>query len=170
MAEVLSARKLRERNNVKVDMGDDTFVLCRREDMTMLVFEGRIPMPMLAAVQRMIDMPNASPSERLAALGAEHGRTLIEVLREHACKVAIEPKIVMQDDGDPDHLPVDLLDTQKLMAIWMTTALIPEVSAARAATFRQGRSANDAPPVPTGPTLPKVTQHLDSAEVEFVSG
>jgi hypothetical protein len=170
MAELLSARKLRESNQVKVDLGDGTFIRARREDMTLLVFEGRIPMPMLAAVQKMIDMPNASPAERIAALGTEHGRTLVEVLREHACKVAIEPKIVMTDDGNEDNLPVTFLDTQKLMTIWMATALIPEVTVTRAATFREGGSANDAPPLPTGPTLPKVTQHLDTPAVEFVSG
>lgn len=170
MAELLSAKKARDSNQIQVDLGDGTYILCRREDMTLLVFEGRVPMPMLAAVQKMIDMPNASPVDRIAALGSEHGRTLVEVLREHVCKVAIDPVIVMQDDGNPDHLPVQFLDTQKLMTVWMKTAVIPEVSNEAAATFRQGGSTNDAPPVPNEPTLPPVTQHVDTPEVEFVSG
>jgi hypothetical protein len=170
MAELLSAKKLREASHVKVDVGNDTFVHCRREDMTTLVFEGRIPMPMLAAVQKMIDMPNASPAERIAALGEQHGRTLMEVLREHACKVAIEPRIVPQEDGNEDHLPVSLLNTQQLMSIWMATAVIPEVTTARAATFRTGGSTNDAPPVPAGKVLPEITQHVDTPALEFVSG
>lgn len=170
MAQLLNARKVRANNQVKVDLGDDTFILARREDMTLLVFEGRVPMPMLSAVQKMIEMPGATPAERIAALGSEHGRTLVEVLREHACKVALEPIIVMQEDGNEDHLPVTLLGTQKLMAIWMATAMIPEVSHAEAATFRVAGSPDDAPAVPTGPSLPKTTIRMDTPEVEFVSG
>ena len=170
MGQLLSARKMREQNEVHVDLGDDTFIRARREDMTSLLLEGRVPMPMLAAVQKMIDMPSASPLERIEALGQDGGRTLLEVVREHACKVAIEPLIVMVDDGNPDHLPVALLDTPKLMAIWTATAVIPGVSQVTAATFRPTRSADNVVPLPVKPNLPKVTQQLDTPEVEFVSG
>ena len=61
MTELLNPRTLRRSNEVQVDLGDGTYILARREDMTLLVFEGRVPMPMLAAVQKMIDMPHASP-------------------------------------------------------------------------------------------------------------
>ena len=105
---LLNARKVRTDNEVLVDLGDDTQIRCRREDMTLLVFEGRIPMPMLVAVQKMLDMPDATPVERVEALGIEHGKMLVDVLREHACKVAIDPILVMEDDGNPDHLPIEL--------------------------------------------------------------
>jgi hypothetical protein len=170
MAELLSARKVRQTHEVQVDLGDDTFIRARKEDMTLLVFEGRVPMPLLAAVQKMIDMPNASALERVEALGAEHGRKLIDILREHACKVSLEPQIVMTDDGDPDHLPVAFLDTQKLLTIWIATAVVPEVTPIQAATFRAGASSDVAPAVPVGQDLPKDTQRVDSPEVEFISG
>jgi hypothetical protein len=170
MAELLNARKMRDRQGIQIDLGDGTFVKARREDMTLLVFEGRVPMPMLAAVQKMIELPDASPMERIQSLGAENGRTLVEVLRDHACRVVLEPKIVREDDGDPDHLPVEFLDTQKLMAIWMKTAVIPEVTNEDAATFRPERSLHAVAPAPTRPNLPAITQQLDTPDVEFVSG
>lgn len=144
MAKLLDARKVRRDSEIDVDLGDDTYVTCRKEDMTLLVFEGRVPMPMLAAVQKMVEMPNASAVDRIEALGAENGRSLVDVMRQHACKVAVRPRIVMVDDGNPDHLPVEYLDTPRLMAIWSATAIVPQVGAAAAATFRR-RADADAP-------------------------
>jgi hypothetical protein len=170
MPQLLDARKVRAANEVKVDLGDDTFVRCRKEDMTLLLFEGRVPMPMLAAVQKMIDLPNASPAQRVEALGAEHGRALVDLLRQHACRVSIEPLIVMQDDGDDNHLPVSFLDTPKLMLIWQATAVVPEVNPAQAASFRAGERVDDAPPAPVRQNLPRKTIRVDTPEYDFVSG
>lgn len=167
---LLNARKVRAANEVMVDLGDDTFVKARREDMTMLLFEGRLPMPMLTAVQKMIDMPNASPVERVEALGSEHGRALVDLLRQHVCRVSIDPVIVMEEDGNEDHLPVAFLDTPKLMAIWIATAVVPEVNQIQAATFRPSARLNDAAPAPVRQNLPPVTISVDTPEFDAVSG
>ena len=86
--------------------------------------------------------------QRIEALGADHGRTLVEILREHACKVALDPLMVMVDDGNPDHLPVEFLNIPKLMAIWTATALVPQVGQTAAATFRRRTRSDDADVVP----------------------
>ena len=170
MPQLLNARTVRAKNEVQVDLGDDTFIRARREDMTLLLFEGRVPMPMLAAVQKMIDLPNATPAERVESLGSEHGRALVDLLRNHACRVAIEPVIVMDEDGNPDHLPVAFLDTPKLMMIWQATAVVPEVNPSQAATFRGRASVDAPPPAPVKQNLPSRTIRVATPEYDFVSG
>jgi hypothetical protein len=169
MAELLSARKAREERDVIVDLEDGTYVRARREDMALLMFEGRIPMPMLVAVQRMIEMPHASAMERVLSLGEDNSRTLLDVLRRHVCNVVLEPFLVMTDDGDPDHLPVDYFDIPKLMLIWNATAVLPRVTPVEAATFR-GRARPDVTPAPPNSAhVPAAPQQLDRPDVELVT-
>lgn len=163
---VLDARQFRRNNEVEVTIDDDAFILCRKEDLAVLVFEGRLPMPMLAAVQKMIEMPNASPAERVEALGKENGRVLVEVLREHVCRVALKPKIVMEDDGNEQHLPVTLFDTQTLMRIWTATAVVPQVSQLAAATFREPASAVPADAAPDGHDVPPAAAPVAEGNVD----
>jgi hypothetical protein len=98
-------------------------------------------------------MKDASPVERIEALGVEHGRSLVDLLRTHACKVAIEPVLVMEDDGDPDHLPIRYLDVPKLMAIWTATAVVPQVGPLAAAEFRFDERPNDADAAPVSESV-----------------
>lgn len=147
MSELLDPRKYREKNELEIDLGDGTHVVARKEDMTLLVFEGRVPMPMLTAVQKMIEMPNASAVERIQALG-DGGKDLVRVLREHACKVVLKPILVMEDDGNPEHLPIQYLDVNQLMVIWSATAVVPQIGVAAAARFRPRVAADDDPAVP----------------------
>jgi hypothetical protein len=161
---MLDPRRLRREGLVDVDLGDGTFVKCRREDMTTLVFEGRVPMQMLMAIQKMVDMPNASPAERVNALGADHGKQLIDLLKLHATKVTLAPKLVLVDDGNPDHLPVDFLDVPKLMAIWNATATVPRVGPMAAATFRPEGDLVPPAPVADVPDVPPAPEPVAVAE------
>lgn len=166
----LSARAARAENEVTVDLLDGTFVTARKEDMTLLVFDGRVPMPLLAAVQRMIDMPGATDLERLEALGTEHGGNLVKLLREHACSVVMNPKVTMEDTGDPDTLPVTYFSTPKLMAIWTATAVVPRFTTAAAGRFRVGASADVAAPGHVGEEVPPAAEQLVAPAVELISG
>lgn len=169
MSDLLDPRKARDQHEVTVDLQDGTHVLARKEDIQVLVFEGRVPMPMLTAVQKMIDMPSATPIERVASLGDE-AKSLLDVLRTHACRVVITPTLVLEEDGNRDHLPVSYLDIQQLMAIWKATAVVPEVGVASAARFRARQPADDAAAVSNGQDVPSAPEPLAVPErVEFVS-
>ena len=148
MTELLSVRKVREQHLVTVDLGDGTHVQARREDMTILVFEGRVPMPLLTAVQRMIEMPDASPIERVQALGESGSREMLRVLREHACSVVMNPKVVMDAETDSNAVPVTYFSVQQLMAIWNETSVVPRVDADTAAIFRPEGSHDDVAAAP----------------------
>ena len=135
--QLLSAERVRKTQIIDVDLGDGTFVRARRSDLSSMLFEGTVPTPLLAAAQKFIDNREMSPTERLEDLDAEVDRPgMLEVLRQHAIAVVIEPRVVPFDDKDPTHLPVDLLTLPQLLAIWNQTAVIPKVGAAEAATFR----------------------------------
>lgn len=162
MTTQLSARTARQQNETIIDLGDGTHVRARKEDLTVLVFEGRVPMPLLAAVQQMIDLPNATPMQRVEALGAQNGQSLVELLREHVCKVCIDPVVVPVDDGDPDHLPVSYFSVPQMMTIWTRTAVVPRVTPLEAATFRP-ETVLDAPVAPSnGGALQPPAEPLDS--------
>jgi hypothetical protein len=132
---LLDPAAVRADNEIEVDLLDGTSVLARKEDMLLLLFDGRVPLPMLAAVQRMIDMPKASPEERMGALG-EHGKDLVKLIREHAVNVVIKPKLTLTDTGEPGTIPVSYMRTTQLMEIWKATAVLPRVTTAEASTFR----------------------------------
>lgn len=169
MSELLNARDVRAENEVEIEIRPGKHVVARKEDMTVLVFEGRVPMPMLTAVQKMIEMPNATPVERIEALGKENGQTLVNVLREHACKVVLKPKFVLEDDGSLDSLPVSYLDINELMMIWSATAVVPKIGAASAARFRARAAADDAPAVPAVEAVPAAAEPVGvRSEIEFV--
>lgn len=165
---LLDPRAVRGASEVEVDLGDGTMVMARRQDMTMMVFEGRVPMPMLNAVQRMVEMPNATPQERVATLGSE-GRNLVELLRSHAVAVVTKPKMVLVDTGDPDVIPVEFLNIQQLMAIWNATAVVPKFGALGAARFRGGAGTDAPPAVAIEPDLPPATERVvDGRVYEYI--
>lgn len=167
---LLNARKARDESEVTVDLGNGTAVRARKEDMTLLVFDGRVPLPLLAAVQRMIDMPGATDVERLEALGTEHGGNLVKLLQEHACAVVMQPKITMTDTGDPDTLPVHYFNTPQLMAIWSATAVVPRFTRVDAGRFRDDASADVDHAAPVVEDVQPVAELVAAPASEFISG
>lgn len=159
---LLNPREVRRDSEIEVDLGDGTMVRARKLDMTLLVFEGQLSMTMLVAVQRMVDMPDASPVDRVNALGGE-GKSMVELLRKHASVVCVQPKIVLEETADPNVIPASYLNIQQLMAIWNATAVVPTFGAREAARFRSGAREDDAPPAP-------VSEDVPSPAVELVVG
>lgn len=167
---LLNPREVRRANEIKVDIGDGMYVRARRDDVTAMVFDGRVPMPILTAVQKLIEMPHSTSAERVKALG-DAGKTLIEVVREHAVRVVIEPKLSLTETGDLDVLPVDYLNVNQLMAIWTETAVTPNIGPERAARFHRGQFATDDSPESDGGEVrqsPKLVAVEPPSEIEYV--
>lgn len=143
---LLDPAQMRAAQELKVDIGGGRFVLARKLDMTAMVFEGLLPMPLLAAVQRMIDSPDLDPLERVAAMTADDSaKSMLNLLRRHAIVAVTSPKLVEIDTGDPTTLPVTMLALDQLMAIWTATAVVPMAEPIKAARFR-GRPRAVPPP------------------------
>lgn len=133
----------RRANSLTISIGNGQCVKARRLDMTTLVFEGLVPMPLLAAVQRMIAMPDSSPIEQFQAMGEADKTAMLDMLRRHAIAAVTVPKLSMTDTGDPTVLPVTDLTLTELMAIWEGSSLDAPMEPADASRFRERASTDD---------------------------
>jgi hypothetical protein len=136
MAEQLDPRQRKRERLVTVDLGNGFSVQAKRCDLPMMLFEGVVPTPLMAAAEKFIKNREEFPSDRMDDLTEDERPQMLEVLRAHAVNVVVNPTVVPMDDGVEDHMPVTLFDLQELLAIWSQTAVLPKVGAAEAATFR----------------------------------
>lgn len=167
--QLLDPAQLREESEVRIDIGGGRYVMGRKLDMTSMLFEGLVPMPLLTAMQKMTEMRDATPAQRVAALSEDgQGRSMLELLRKHACAAVVKPKMVLEDTGDRSTLPVDRLHFGQLMAIWQATAIVPLMSPSAAATFRSQPSPVSVDAPHDGPDVQPATQPVDAAAVEVV--
>lgn len=154
----LNAQERRESREVEVDLGDGTTVLCERIDMPTLVFTGKIPLTMLSSVQAMLKggaavvnqetgEAHVDPELAMKILGEDRSQ-MLDVLREHAAAVAIDPKISITDTDDPNVVLARHLGFSELMAIWNETSFKGGVEKQTAARFRKKspRAARHAAP------------------------
>ncbi len=167
--QLLDPAQLREESEVRIDIGGGRYVMGRKLDMTAMLFEGLVPMPLLTAVQKMVEMRHATPAERVAALTEDgQGHSMLELLRRHACAAVVKPRIVMQDTGDRNTLPADRLHFGQLMAIWQVTAVVPMMSPSAAATFRPEPSPVPPDAASDGAHVQPTTQPVGAPAVEYV--
>ena len=152
----------RKSKTVEVELPGGT-VLCRKDDLTQLVLDGKVPMPMLQAVQKMVAMPNATAMQRVQALDG-YGQDLTETLRDHAVRVAIDPPIAR--GVVEGALQVELMDLKELMVIWVNTAIVPPMGAAASATFREPAGADPAPVASPGDDVRAAAEQLGDRSVE----
>lgn len=165
----LKARDLRTQMEVEVDLGDGETLLAKRFDMAMLVFEGRVPLTLLTAVQKMMEMPNASNLERLASLDEMEKQDIIAAMRRHAAMVAIDPKVSEEQTDDPSVVPAAYLSLAQLTSIWTATAVVPKVTAAQAASFRSEVGIDDVVAAPVGEDVPPTPEHM-GVGVDLITG
>jgi hypothetical protein len=140
--QVLDPRTFRKNRIIDINIGDGYIVKAKKLDLTTMMFEGLLPMPVLTAVQRLITAggDEMSPAERVKFLEDNDRKAMLELLRRHACTAVIMPVLTMTDDGNPDHLVVDMLSIEALTEIFTQTTLLPTHNSAEVARFR-GRAA-----------------------------
>lgn len=171
MNKMLDPKVARAAAEVVVDLGDGALVRCRKEDMTTLVFDGRVPMPILAAVERMIKLPTvSSDADRIAALGTDNGRDIVKIMREHAVAVILEPRFSMEFTSDESVVPITYLTVPQLVKVWNATAMVPKVTQSQAGKFRRRTGGRAADALPVGPDVPAAPKPMVVAEVEVISG
>lgn len=163
-ARVLDARQARANSTVRVLIAPGQYVLARKMDMASMLFEGEMPLPILASVQRLQQMKEMSKEDRLRAMVDPENTEVLELMRRHAAAVVIEPKVCWPDDGVEDHMPANLLTLPQLMKIWTETALVPSVTPADAFRFRQRATGFDPPAVSDGEGVRPPAEHVDQDE------
>ena len=147
--QLLSAEEVRARNEKRVDIGGGKYVICQVFDMPTMVLEGLVPMPLLEAVQKMLNTPG-TPEDQVMSLPDEHKSTFLNTLRKHACAACLKPIVTEVDTRQPGSIPVTMLTLEQLMAIYIATSIEPMVGAAQAGGFYPGRGADDVHAVSDG--------------------
>lgn len=144
---VVNPREARANATIKIPIGPGKYVVARRLDMTTMVFEGLLPLPLLTAVEKLRGLQDLPPAERLKAFQQkdENRDQILDMLRSHAAAVCKEPVVCWPDDDNPDHLPADALNLAQLMLIWNETALIPVIAPDDAGRFRHHPTPAPAP-------------------------
>jgi DNA-binding FrmR family transcriptional regulator len=135
----LNPRARRANMYLTIDIGNGETVKARRLSLDLMMFSGLLPLPLLAAVQRMMANPVAekNPLAQLLAVSDEQKEAMLVMLRKHAVAAVVEPVVTATDDGNPDHLPVDLLSIEALTKIWQETSIIPLASDDAVSRFRR---------------------------------
>jgi hypothetical protein len=124
-----SARELRRVKLFDVEVTGFGTVAVKKADIVGLIMSGAIPMHLLSAMAELagsrVKTLEANPMSILE-MPQEEAAAVFELLQRYACQVEVDPRIVMHDDVNQDHLPVDILDTNQLLEIWR--AVPPESS------------------------------------------
>lgn len=122
-------------------------------DLLTLFMEGVFPMPLVAAVERLVNQVPTFVRDptNFAQVPPEERQQLLEAMRIYACAVVKQPTFVLKADADPAHVPVTTLQSHDLLAIWVaghtwmgTGGGLTEATADR---FRgAGAAAHERPP------------------------
>lgn len=153
-----AARSLRNTSVFTIQVSQRLTVKIKRIDMMRLMMQNLIPFHLMDAAakfQEMADRVSMAESlekkmeEAKNSMDADHLRKTEEFLKRYAVAVVIEPKLVLVDDGNEDHLPVDDLTGDELMGIFYAAPMREEVAVTKdeAEDFRGSEPAADGPAV-----------------------
>lgn len=167
---LVSPKHRRSNRMVSVALSDGTYVQAKRLDATTMVFEGLVPMPLLSAVQKMLDLGiNAgSAVDQLSSMDEASRLGLVDLLRRHAIRAVVNPVVTETDDGQDDHLFVGDLTLNELMDIWNATAMVPMIDPAAAARFRPRAPQPPPADVPPREDVRPSTEQLADPSVEML--
>lgn len=173
----LTAQQLR-RTTYELELRPGWTIALRRSSMMTLLLSGKLPLPLLAAFGQL---QRLSTSRALAESDPTERELMLEALRWYACSVVADPVVVMTDDGNPDHVPVEVFTAEELFAIGYAdppadvvedpTAPEPVVTEDDLARFpgSGGGDATDVAP-PTGEDVRPTPVAVAAAAVDLVHG
>ncbi len=192
MAEELkptSASDYRSRSTYLFRVNDNLTVRLKTLDFTTIVLTNMMPFHLLKAAQKFENMQRTiatalddkgepegvKAADVLNALDPKDLDSMTEFLRRYACIVVVEPRLMPEDDGNPEHLSVTELSGDELMAIFYARPPAarkdaPVVDQTQAEEFRRAEPA--APhPLPQGSAgVRDAAKLLDFPEREAIFG
>ncbi len=129
-----SAADFRRRSTFVVKIDETLTVEMRRSDMMTMLMNNALPLPMLEAAMNFETAINENREKRKAAgLGSETMMEqyagmdkkmmadMVDAMRHYAIIHVIKPRIVPEDDGNPEHIPVGMLTASQLMSIFYSS-------------------------------------------------
>lgn len=173
------ARDRKGKNSYLLELTDGFVVRIRKMDPMQMIFEGLLSLPMLRAAQKFEDIQAKFSSNDEAEkekatedfLKAEEKEQFLHMLRDYACKHVIEPVVVMEEDGNPDHLPVSEFELSELLAIFNSSPTRNQEVVRIAEEFRGSEPSTSGVVVPNGEDI-RTTPELVAVptERETISG
>jgi hypothetical protein len=126
-----SAAEFRRRSTFIVKVDDSLTIELKRSDMMTMLMNGSMPMPMIEAAmnfertmteqakqRREQGLPTLTQAEQYGSMDKSLINDMLSAMRQYAVVHAVNPIIVPKDDGNPDHLDVNLLNATQLFGIF----------------------------------------------------
>src|SRR5688500_11162526 len=125
----ITANELRAESEWDCEIAPGKTVRLRKIDLTSAYMMGYVTLPLMAAVGRLIELGKQVKEnpEKFAEVPDADRKDSMELMRRYACAACIDPVFVLEDDGNPDHVPVSLLSGDQLVAIWKSGPPKPKV-------------------------------------------
>jgi len=179
----LKPQERRQKSTVEIEIAGGATILCRRKSPLTLVMCGILPLPLMRAAQRFAeDHAQSDETEMAAALAEPEQSQTLDLINRFICAVAIDPVVVLEDDGHPDHLLVDELEFDERLEIFrkvsapapmdtpVATPVIPELRTEEAREeFRGAEPTAPADPAPAREDVPQGTELVvDGGVVDYV--
>jgi len=179
----LTARDVRARNEWDVELEPGWTVHCRKVDIVNSFLSNLIPLPLMAALERLrsgaIDLMTETDQGR---------QDTLELMRRYAVCAIVDPLFSIEEPPTTstpspiceicgyrhppiavDHAPIATLTSDQLLLVWQSgppKPTLPEVSAATADTFRiRDEPRQVAPAVPNGQAVSSAPQHVPDGTV-----
>lgn len=109
----LTAQDLR-RTTYPVEIRPGRTIRLRRASVLTLLFTGKLPLPIFGALSQL---QTVTSTATLMATDETQRDTLVEAMRWYACAVVASPVVVMAEDGDSTHVPVEVFTIEELFTI-----------------------------------------------------
>lgn len=156
-----SAADFRRRSTFVITVDDSLTVELKRSDMMTMLMNGAMPMPMIEAAmnfekemtaqrkkRRDEGLPMQTQAEQYGSMDKNLIKDMLTAMKHYAVIHCVKPVMVLQDDGNPEHLDVNLLSATQLFGIFYASPPGeekegPVITADEAEEFR-GESAPDA--------------------------
>jgi len=126
-----SAADFRRRSTYIFKVDDSFTIELKRSDMMTMLMNGSMPMPMIEAAmnferamseeqkrRKEQGLPLQTTTEQYANMDKSLVNDMFTAMRQYAVVHAVNPVIVPKDDGDPNHLDVNLLSASQLFSIF----------------------------------------------------
>lgn len=179
----VNPQERRKKATVEVTIGGGATILCRRLSVLTAVLTGNLPLRLMKAGEKFAaEHGDATYAEMADALGKKENAETAEMIDRVVCIASLDPKVVMEGDGDPNHMLITELEFDERMAIFKEvtqpaalaaapiTPEIPELRTEEAREEFRGAVA----PAPSAPAparqdvQPAPERVVDGRVVEFV--
>lgn len=179
----VNPQERRKKATVEVTIGGGATILCRRLSVLTAVLTGNLPLRLMKAGEKFAaEHADATYAEMADLLGQPEHADTGEMINRVVCIASLDPKVVMESDGDPNHMLITELEFDERMAIFKevtqpaaldATLAVPELPELRTEAAREDFRGTE-PPTPPAPAparqdvSPTAERVVDGRVVEFV--